>query len=83
MIFDSPMDLGLVTLIALILFGGKKLPELLREFGRGIRNSRNGGRGDGGSPQHPIPVTGPIETKRSKQAEKTDDLLRPDKSIRQ
>lgn len=67
MIFDSPMDVGLVVLIALILFGGKKIPEL-------IRNSRNGGGGDSrGSPQHPIPVTGPIETKRNRQTKKTDE----------
>lgn len=67
MIFDSPMDVGLVVIIALILFGGKKLPEI-------FRNSRKGdGRGDGGPPQHPIPVTGPIETKRSSRSKKAND----------
>jgi sec-independent protein translocase protein TatA len=76
MIFDSPMDVGLVVLIALILFGGKRIPELMRDLGKGIRNFRNGGGASPqgpGSPQHPIPVTGPIETKHNSQSKKDDD----------
>jgi mttA/Hcf106 family len=54
MIFDSPMDCGLVVLIALILFGGKKIPELMRK----------GPPGGPQTPTHPLPVTSPIETSR-------------------
>jgi sec-independent protein translocase protein TatA len=49
-IFDSPMDIGIVVLIALILFGGKKIPELMRGVGQGIREFRNGMRDDFHSP---------------------------------
>ena len=46
LIFDSPMDIGLVVLIALILFGGKKIPELMRGLGQGIREFKTGMRDD-------------------------------------
>jgi sec-independent protein translocase protein TatA len=46
LIFDSPMDIGLVVLIALILFGGKKIPELMRGLGQGIREFKTGMRED-------------------------------------
>jgi len=50
LIFDSPMDIGIVVLIALILFGGKKIPELMRGVGQGIREFRSGMRDDFQSP---------------------------------
>ena len=49
LIFDSPMDIGLVVLIALILFGGKKIPEVAKGLGEGIRNFKESLKGD----QHP------------------------------
>lgn len=52
LIFDSPMDIGIVVLIALILFGGKKIPELMRGLGQGIREFRTGMREDLNSPPH-------------------------------
>lgn len=51
LIFDSPMDIGLVVLIALILFGGKKIPELMRGLGQGIREFKTGMREDFQTPQ--------------------------------
>lgn len=50
LIFDSPMDIGLVVLIALILFGGKKIPELMRGLGQGIREFKTGMREDFNTP---------------------------------
>ena len=52
LIFDSPMDIGIVVLIALILFGGKKIPELMRGVGQGIREFRTGMREDFSTPPH-------------------------------
>jgi sec-independent protein translocase protein TatA len=46
LIFDSPMDIGVVVLIALILFGGKKIPELMRGLGQGIKEFKSGMRED-------------------------------------
>jgi sec-independent protein translocase protein TatA len=34
----SPMDIFVVVLIFVMLFGGKKIPELAKGLGQGIRN---------------------------------------------
>ena len=44
LIFDSPMDIGVVLVIVLILFGGKKIPEVMRGLGQGIREFKGGMR---------------------------------------
>lgn len=38
-------ELLLIGGIALLLFGGKKLPELMRGMGQGVRNFKEGMRG--------------------------------------
>jgi sec-independent protein translocase protein TatA len=55
LIFDSPMDIGVVLVIVLILFGGKKIPEVMRGLGQGIREFKGGMRDD----QTPPPTTPP------------------------
>jgi len=40
----SPMHLFIVLLIVLVLFGGRKLPELMRGLGQGIREFKEGMR---------------------------------------
>ena len=34
----GPMELLVILLVALLLFGGKKIPELAKGLGQGIRN---------------------------------------------
>lgn len=34
----SPSDIFVVVLILVLLFGGKKIPDLAKGFGKGIRN---------------------------------------------
>ncbi len=38
LIFNSPGDIFVVLLVVLVLFGGKKIPELAKGLGQGIRN---------------------------------------------
>lgn len=38
LIFNSPSDILVVLLVFLVLFGGKKIPELAKGLGQGIRN---------------------------------------------
>jgi sec-independent protein translocase protein TatA len=38
LIFNSPVDILVVLLVFLVLFGGKKIPELAKGLGQGIRN---------------------------------------------
>jgi sec-independent protein translocase protein TatA len=44
----GPLEIAIVLVIALIIFGPKKLPELGRSAGRGIREFKNSVTGDGG-----------------------------------
>ena len=61
----------IVAVILVIFFGGDKIPNVMRELGESIRNLGKGPRT--GSPSHPIPVTGPIETKRRAKERKSPE----------
>ena len=43
-------NLGVVEIV-LLLFGGRKIPELMKGIGRGIRSFKEGARGDGEEPK--------------------------------
>ncbi|MBO4741697.1 MAG: twin-arginine translocase TatA/TatE family subunit [Bacteroidales bacterium] len=50
------MNLGiweilLIALVVLLLFGGKKIPELMRGLGKGVRSFKDGVNGIGDEPQ--------------------------------
>lgn len=38
----GPFEIILVLVIVLLLFGGKKIPELMKGMGKGIRNFKDG-----------------------------------------
>jgi sec-independent protein translocase protein TatA len=38
---DSPVDLALLLLLALLLFGAKRLPEIARSLGTGMREFKD------------------------------------------
>ena len=40
-LFLGPTELILILLVVLLLFGGRKIPELMRGMGRGIKEFRN------------------------------------------
>ena len=47
MIFPLVFNLGfweivIIALVVLLLFGGKKIPELMRGLGKGVRNFKDG-----------------------------------------
>lgn len=41
MTMPGPMELGIIFLIVIILFGAKRLPEIGAGLGKGIRNFKN------------------------------------------
>ena len=40
--WDSPMHLLIVAIVVLVLFGGRKIPELMRGLGEGVRGFKEG-----------------------------------------
>jgi len=44
--WDSPMHLLIIAVVVLILFGGRKIPEVMRGLGQGVREFKEGMRGD-------------------------------------
>ncbi len=65
----SPIHWLIVLAIIVLLFGGRRIPELMRGMGEGIRSFKEGMRGDSGSnaPQNAAP---PANTAVSSSAEK-------------
>lgn len=45
------VEIVLIALIVLLLFGGRKIPELMKGIGRGIRSFKEDARGDGEEPK--------------------------------
>lgn len=43
----GPWQIGLIVLALLLLFGGKKLPELMKGMGKGIKGFKDEMSGDG------------------------------------
>ncbi len=51
--WDSPMHLLIIAIVILVLFGGRKIPEVMKGLGQGVREFKEGMRGD----QPPPPQT--------------------------
>lgn len=43
------MEIVLILAVVLLLFGGKKIPELMRGLGKGMREFKDASKGDGAS----------------------------------
>lgn len=56
-------ELILIGVVVLLLFGGKKLPELMRGLGKGINEFKNAKDGDQTKTDEPQPVTVPVSEK--------------------
>jgi sec-independent protein translocase protein TatA len=55
----GPLELAIVLIIALVVFGPKRLPELGRSLGRGIREFRGSLGGDDKEPERPDAIEPP------------------------
>lgn len=44
-------EILLILGIILLLFGGKKIPELMRGLGRGMKEFKDASKGEGGTPE--------------------------------
>ena len=64
--WDSPMHLLIVAIVILVLFGGRKIPELMRGLGEGVRGFKEGMSGNPQTPpsQSSTPADKPGEEKK-------------------
>ena len=53
----TPMHLIILAVVVLVLFGGKKLPELGKGLGEGLRGFKEGMKGIGGDDANTTPTT--------------------------
>lgn len=44
--FENPLTLIVVVFIVLLLFGGKKIPELMRGLGKGVKEFKDASNGE-------------------------------------
>ena len=44
----GPFELLIIVFIIMVLFGGKKIPELMHGLGKGINEFKRASQGDGG-----------------------------------
>lgn len=44
--FVGPWQIGLIIVVVLLLFGGKKIPELMKGLGSGIKEFKNAAKED-------------------------------------
>ena len=77
----GPLELAIVLIIALVVFGPKRLPELGRSVGRGIREFKSSISGDHDDDDEPQPqakiesAQPPPPPSESAQAEKADETV--------
>lgn len=67
----GPLELAIVLIIALIVFGPKRLPELGRSLGRGIREFRGSVSGDHGDRDGDREHSGEIEPPKQSAEQKS------------
>lgn len=68
--WDSPMHLLIIAVVILVLFGGRKIPEVMRGLGQGVREFKEGMRGDQTTqPNPPNPPTQPVNPPASTSTE--------------
>jgi len=48
--WDSPMHLLIIAIVILVLFGGRKIPEVMKGLGQGVREFKEGMRGEPAPP---------------------------------
>jgi sec-independent protein translocase protein TatA len=57
----SPMHLLIIAAVIIILFGGKKIPEVMKGLGEGVRSFKEGMRGDTqATAPPPSPAAAPV-----------------------
>ena len=54
-LFMGPTQLILIVIVVLLLFGGRKIPELMRGLGSGIKEFKDASKDDETDPNKKVP----------------------------
>jgi sec-independent protein translocase protein TatA len=65
--FTSPMHILLILVIVMLLFGGKKVPELMRGLGQGMREFKKASKIDDDENEKPAPAEKPAPVEKNKE----------------
>ncbi|HEY0392379.1 MAG TPA: twin-arginine translocase TatA/TatE family subunit [Solirubrobacterales bacterium] len=65
----GPFELAIVLIIALVVFGPKRLPELGRSLGKGIREFRGSVSGESHEPEQPEAIEPPAPVSKGAEGE--------------
>jgi sec-independent protein translocase protein TatA len=57
--WDSPIHLVIIAIVVLVLFGGRKIPEVMKGLGQGVREFKEGMRGEPTQPPASQPANPP------------------------
>ncbi|HEY6946791.1 MAG TPA: twin-arginine translocase TatA/TatE family subunit [Candidatus Acidoferrum sp.] len=68
--FESPIHWVIVAVVVLILFGGRKIPEVMRGLGEGIRSFKEGMSGTSQTPAPPAQTAPPAAPAQPPSEEK-------------
>jgi sec-independent protein translocase protein TatA len=61
----SPVHILIILLIILLLFGGKKIPEMMRGLGQGVREFKEGMRDSTATP--PAHTETPVQSQQTQE----------------
>jgi sec-independent protein translocase protein TatA len=67
---EFPMHWLIILVVVLILFGGRKIPELMRGLGEGVRGFKEGMHGNSQSSATPAPTAAPAAPAEKSAEEK-------------
>jgi sec-independent protein translocase protein TatA len=73
----QPWHLIILLVVAVLLFGGKKLPELGKGLGEGLRGFKEGMKGMTGMADEPNAATKPGETAHTVTPKAADEAPKP------
>jgi sec-independent protein translocase protein TatA len=67
----GPLEIGIVLLIVLVIFGPKRLPDLGRSLGSGMKEFKDSVTGDSKSDDKELPASEKAEPVRSEKSDAT------------
>jgi sec-independent protein translocase protein TatA len=71
----SPWELLLLALVVLLVFGPKRLPEMGRSLGKGMREFKDAVTGKDDDERHELPAPTPPETVAASTATREHDTV--------